>query len=727
MGGLSCRGYDDIPVMKSPCDMNSVVREGSTISPRWAMVLFLVALCFHVYFATYNWTWGFMAGHEFRQAQTAIITEYIDKQDNFGMTYETPILGKPWAFPLEFPIYQWIVVGVMRGLDLKIFEAARSVSLGSFYIALPAFWILLGSLGISRGRRWIVLATTLFCPAHIFYSRAFLIDPMAMMFSAWFLAGFVRMMETRRWRWLVLCTLTGTVAGLIKSLVFAVWLFPAACYGAWCLWRSMRAPSGLSGVVSTCAWGLGAVVLPLTALKWWIGHTDAIKEVHRSAVIFTSKNLSVGNFGTFSLDSRVSMDTWRELWARWSEAIAEPGVIAFALGAGLLLCRRARDRRLVLLAVAMWMFGQLAFPYAYAFQDYYFYAGAAFLMFGFGVLASALWENGRGPLILRVAVALVPCVGMARAYAEFYFPLQKVKSHGGSGMAEALRDFLHPESVIMVLGHDWSAILPYYAKHRALMVRNGLEADYAYLDGAISDLKDEDIGALVIARKARANADSARFLIERLGLISTPVFTHQDAVVHVSPTHYEKMRLALVNSSYDSVKLADPYDASSADHLETYTLSEGASRVAFPGVKPGVWKYRIKFGFNSYPDAQRMVASLHPPADVWIRNPPQRGRVNWEYGLTDPSWNREVADGDKTDGVEFAVWAERDNDETQRRLLWSRYLNPRSIESDRGPQKDEFHYALEEGEQLVFTARPGASMSYDWAYLASLVVESIHE
>ena len=103
-----------------------------------------------------------MLGHEFRQAQTALITDYIDRQNNFGVYYETPILGKPWAFPLEFPFYQWVVVGVKRVLGIRDFEAARTVSLSCFYLALPAFYILLGAAGVSRARRWIFLALMMF-------------------------------------------------------------------------------------------------------------------------------------------------------------------------------------------------------------------------------------------------------------------------------------------------------------------------------------------------------------------------------------------------------------------------------------------------------------------------------------------------------------------------------------------------------------------------------------
>ncbi len=690
----------------------------SSLSSRWTFALFVLVLAAHFGFATHNFEWGFLIGHEFRQAQTALISEYIDKQNNFGIYYETPVLGKPWAFPLEYPFYQWVVVLVKRTLDLKLFEAARGVSLASFYLALPAFWLLLGSFGVSAARRWVLLAVTLFCPALIFYSRSFLIDPMAMSFSAWFLAAFVRMMDTRKFTWLGVVLVTGTLGALIKSLVFAVWLFPAALYGAWCLWRSWRAHGLGREVGATIAWGLTAAVVPLGALKWWIGFTDAIKEAHRSGYIFTSKNLSVGNFGTFTLGSRFEPETWRELFARWSESIASPAVVIGTLALGLVFCRRRRDQGLILLAAGVWMFGQLAFPYAYAFQDYYFYAGVAFLTFAFGFVVVGVWEHGRGPLVVRALVALVPCVGMARAYTKTYFPMQQVQSNGGSGLAEALRDQLPAESVIMVLGHDWDASLAYYSKHRALMVRNGLDADYDYLDGAIGDLADDDLAAVVISGRARENPFTRDFLIERLGLIETPAFRHRDADVYLPPRHYERVRAALAVSSYNDVVLTEKYDSVAEQHLRTYRLSPGASRVAFPMVTPGVRQYRIKFGYNGYPVDGARAVSLHPEGDLWLNVPGgSHGTVELSFGLTDPSWNRDVSHADKTDGVEFALWAERNGNEADRRLVWSRFLDPRANPADRGQQHTSQTFALAEDEHLVLSTRPGPTLSFDWAYL----------
>ena len=68
------------------------------------IILFCAALLAHIFFATFNWRSGFLPGHEFRQTHTALIAYYIDKENNFSVPYSTPLFGKPWAVPMEFPL-----------------------------------------------------------------------------------------------------------------------------------------------------------------------------------------------------------------------------------------------------------------------------------------------------------------------------------------------------------------------------------------------------------------------------------------------------------------------------------------------------------------------------------------------------------------------------------------------------------------------------------------------
>src|SRR6478736_7892409 len=276
--------------------------------------IFVVALAIHAWAVTHHWTYPYMAGHEFRQAQTAITTYYIDQDSNFSLLYETPILGKPWvSILMEVPVYEWTVAGVSRLTKLPHFMAARGVSTACFYLMLPAIYLLLGRLGLARPRRLLALALVLTCPVYIYYTRAFLMDSMALMFCAWFLLGFVRTMDGRRWSWLAVTIVSGTMAALIKSAILAVWLWPAAAYGAWLLWRDVRARTGWQAPVKTVLWGAATIGFALGALRAWIVYTDPLKAAHDSAWIFTAKNLSQGNWGLFDIKSLFSANVWRFL------------------------------------------------------------------------------------------------------------------------------------------------------------------------------------------------------------------------------------------------------------------------------------------------------------------------------------------------------------------------------------------------------------------------------
>jgi len=682
----------------------------------WARGWFFVALALHFYFVTINWTWGFMLGHEFRQAQTALITEYIDRQNNFGIYYETPILGKPWAFPLEFPFYQWAVVGVKRLFEIKDYEAARTVSLSCFYLALPAFYILLGTAGVSRAKRWIFLALLMFCPVYIFYSRAFLIDPMAMMFSAWFLTAFVQTMRTRKWQWWVACTLAGSVGALIKSLVFLVWLFPAAGYGAVCWWTAAKTVPRGRGMLTTIAWGVSVVILPYVLLRWWVNFTDALKAAHPSAWIFTSEALTQGNFGTFSLASRFSRETWSELLARWNEAIAAPWAIGLIVLTGLVICRR--ERKQILIFSGVWLFGQLAFPYAYAFQDYYFYAGAVFLVFVFGWVVTGILETAWLPKWGRVVLALLPFGAMGNSYLRYYYEYQIVQSPGGSAVTRILKEMLPRESVIVIIGQDWAAIVPYYSKHRALMIRNGLQHDRVYVKGAMADLNDEEIGALVVSGDALEQEDQVTRVVKLAGLMPEPVFRNPDTIVYLNPRYNTTVREAfeLNPKVYPDLTLLA---AAERDPKvgRAFRISRGGAKMAFPTVRPEVERYRISNGYRRFDSTSVPQFNFHANSDLWLRTPAQLNEFRWKYGVFDGAWDRENR---RTDGVDFVIYGELESGE--RRELWRDKVMPTECEGDRGLQTAEGQLGLRPGEQLVFASRKRGNDAFDWAYISSIEV-----
>ncbi len=687
-------------------------RSSAQSENRILISIFVVALLGHAWLTTRNWTVGFLVGHEFRQTQTALTSYYIDLQNNFSLFYETPLVGKPWvSILLEVPLYEWAVVGLSRATGWSHVVAARTVSLTCFYLMLPGLYLLMGHLKLAPARRLLVLALVLACPLYIFYSRAFLMDSMALMGCVWWLVGFVGMMQKRRWPWFLLATVAGTAAALIKSATYAVWLLPGAAYGAWLLWRELRAGRWLQSL-ETVFWGVASVAVPLGALRWWILLTDPIKEAHVSAQIFTSGSLAQGNWGLTDLAARVSPKTWGILAERWSEGIMAPWLILALLVVGLLFVPQVR--RPVFGLAGVFFLAQLLFPWAYAYQDYYFYTCALFLSAAFGWLFLGALDS-RIPRWLCWGLLVVPFAAHLWVYFGNYHKQQMAVSEGGFSYTMALRDFLPKSSVIIVVGADWSAIIPYYSQHRALMVRNGLENDAAYLDRAFAGLADEDVAALVLAGGQLDNLAVVDRAATAFGLDRVPTVTHPAVKIYCSLRYRDrfKQQLAEANNFGDLVNPAVPLLAPELPS-KPWRVSQALALTDFPHISPAPLRAYMKFGLGYMTVEKKKVLFAHAPSEVWIRPPGQATRIEWDFGFLAGAYERE---GPKTDGAEFVISTYFAGVE---REIFKRVLDPLNRPADRGLQQVSISYRPAPGEILRFSTRPGEGGAFDWIYWAKI-------
>ena len=683
---------------------------------QWILTgIFVGALCFHFYGVTLNWKAPFMSGHEFRQAQTAIIAYYIDQQNNFGLLYETPILGKPWvSILMEVPVYEWSVVLLSRATGLPHFMAARSVSAACFYLMLPAIYLLLGRFALPRPRRLLVLALILTCPVYIYYSRAFLMDAMELMCCAWFLLGFVRTMDERRWSWLALTIVAGTGAALIKSAMLAVWLMPAAAYGAWMLWRDVRARTGWLGPVKTFLWGLATVAVALGALRWWIVYTDPFKAAHPSAWIFTSKNLAQGNWGLFKFAPLFSREVWEYLLWDWEQAIMSRWVVGLGLIAGLAM---PTVRWRVLGIGGIFLLAQVMFPLAYAYQDYYFYACAIFLNVAFGFWLLGVLDS-RLPRWCCGLVFLLPFTAQITTYWHGYRVQQAVYANGGYPFTDVLRDLTPPKSVIVVAGADWAAMTPLYARRKALMIRNGLEFDQAYLRRAFDDLADEEVSALILFGSLRTNRQLIEQAAERFDLdAAAPTFSHEIADIYVSRLYRKGVQLHLKHDGgYHNLTMPGaPVEELPAKGL--IKIAPAAARSSFPNITPGPFQAEFQFGLAWIDHNFTSVLSAHPNSDLWLHPPAGATRIKWRYGIFPAAYEPEA----RTNGVEFIIVGEIPDGPS--REVYRRLLDPRQNPADRGDQLVAIPYTPRPGEVLRFSTRPNGDYAYDWAYWIDIDVE----
>ncbi|MDB6115991.1 MAG: hypothetical protein JWQ62_2936 [Lacunisphaera sp.] len=239
---------------------------------RFTVGIFALCLLFNLWGVHVGWESKNLPGGEFRQAQTALSAYWIKAENNFALAYPTPVVGKPWSIPMEFPLYQWTVVimGKLTGWGLT--KAGRAVSIACFYLTLPALFLLLRRWNVAPVRRWLVLAVILTCPFYIFYARGFLIETMALMFSVWFWVAFERAVAERSKGWLVVAMLTGTGAGLVKVTTFILYLLPAGWWALTRLWAARK-----HAWKSELTWMATAVALPFSATLWWLRFADATR------------------------------------------------------------------------------------------------------------------------------------------------------------------------------------------------------------------------------------------------------------------------------------------------------------------------------------------------------------------------------------------------------------------------------------------------------------------
>ncbi|MDI1247455.1 MAG: glycosyltransferase family 39 protein, partial [Lacunisphaera sp.] len=519
--------------------------------------LLALLVAFHLWGALVAWSSLNLPGGEFRQAQTAISTWFIQQEGNFSPAYPTPVLGKPWSIPMEFPLYQWTVAGLSAVTGWPLTQTGRGVSLACFYLTLPALWLLLGRLGLTRPQRAVGLGLVLTCPLYIYYARAFLIETMALMFSAWFLVAFLRAVEGRSRRWLVLANLCGIGAGLVKVTTFMLFLLPAGLVAATWLWqaRPTRGAPGAGRCAGLAGWIAAATAAPFLATLAWIRFADGVKRLNPSARFLESGNLTGFNFGT--AETRFSAETLVQHWQNITSAVVWPPVLALAVGLALTVSRRRW--RPLLLCLGCYLVVLALFPTLYAVHEYYAVANAVFLLAALGVALAGLWDT-RLPRAVVAAVLLGVGAAQAGLYLRGYYPGQKGISPGGSGLTAVLREITGPDEVLVVAGDDWSSITPYYAQRRALMIRHGLQDQTEYLQAAFATLADERVGAMVLQGPLRTNYQFRDRLLAAFELDPRPVCTWRDATVYVPVEQRIRIIRQLGPQAFDEVRLAPGAD-----------------------------------------------------------------------------------------------------------------------------------------------------------------------
>lgn len=494
--------------------------------------LVLIALVVHIKLSLIGWGNTLCDWYGFRQTQTAISTYYTIR-DGFSVNYITPVLGKPWSIPMEFPLFQWIVAAAVIIFKAPLDQCGRFFNLLFFYLSLIPTYFILARFITKKVHVLVFFCLLLACPEYIFWSRTFLMESLAVFLSLTYLAGIVCLSKHRRLS-LVLCCLTGTLAGLTKVTTFLIFIIPGFAFvlRSWIYNASSISDffkTTRSKIITTSA----LFVIPLIINAFWIHYADQQKSLNPLANHFiTYSALKNWNFGT--LHQRVDYITWGKFlhFSRFFIYYKITGILIIGLLAilGLLFLVSGKYRKLALFFFICYLCGPLIFTNLYYVHEYYYYANGFFLLFALGFLVLGVIESGGGEIRVLSGFLILPLLMglMYKTYYHHFYASQKTNHTQYVGLTNAIRSFTNEDDVILIYGFDWSSEIPYYSQRKAIMDRWDLSMNEDKFKCSTELLGNNRIGGMVIGGNNRDNQVFITERIQKFGFLPHPVF--QDVI-----------------------------------------------------------------------------------------------------------------------------------------------------------------------------------------------------
>jgi hypothetical protein len=496
--------------------------------PTILAILFGVCLIYTIRTASIGWDHTINDRHSFRQSQTATTTYYMVNHP-FKLAYETPILGKPWSIPMEFPIYQWIVARIAGFSGMPLDQAGRLVSLLFFLSTTIPLFYLLRAAGVSFGHSWLPLTLFIVSPFYIFWSRTFMIESSALFFSMAYLAAAINC-PTLRSHWkTALAVVLGVFAGLAKVTTFLGYIPLVIAFllaRIWVIWRKERDIQKIKFHVIR----LGLVTgIPMGIAFAWVRFADNVKEANPLAAAYLTSQCAHNyswNYGTW--DQKLSGLVWGNIVGRFPEFIGIPQFAYLLLGAIFsvaLLCRRRRKETLI--CIGAYLIAPAIFTNLHFVHDYYANANAVFLIGAIGFAIVGLLESVEtqwtGVILGSLAVA-----SAIWGHSVFYLPRQLNDNKDIIEATERIRSSTPEDSVIICIGNDWSPLVSYYARRRALNfpMDNEGKTPPELVASALAALKNEKIGAIVLVEPVTYPLNIAKEQLREAG-ISAPIINLQ--------------------------------------------------------------------------------------------------------------------------------------------------------------------------------------------------------
>lgn len=401
--------------------------------------------------------------HAFRQTQTAY-TALLFHENGVDLVHpKLPVFGAPFEVPFEFPLFQALAAAPMSwGLSADV--AMRTTALACFLLSAVLLWGLVRHVG-GRTAALAALALYLFSPFSLLWSRASLIEYLAVAGAlGWVWAGLL-WRDRRRAVYAVAALVAGLTAMLVKPTTAAFWILPLVAYTAateqpgWRSWIRARRDPVLAVIVA----------VPFLAALAWTAHADAIKAANPATAWLTSEGLSSWNFGT--AHQRLVWENWARILRRVTGELTGYPALLFPLVA--FVGVRSRQARLWAAFVAVPVLTVFCFWNLYVVHDYYLAAisPAPAALAGVAFARARRWAptpRAQRLVLAGLGLSLPALVLLNPGFVALPYGNPRVEQ-AHPELAEVVR-FTRPGDLVAFEGYDWDPALPYYARRSGHML-----------------------------------------------------------------------------------------------------------------------------------------------------------------------------------------------------------------------------------------------------------------
>jgi hypothetical protein len=400
--------------------------------------------------------------HGFRQTQTAWSAVLFARQGIDLLHPQVPVLGLPFALPLELPLFQAMAAPLLR-LGLPVEPVLRGLDLLWFSVSALLIY-LIGRRLAGRQTALIALIAFTFSPFAILWSRTALIEYLAVAAGLAVLYFTMLALDRHSWRWTAAAAIAGAIALTVKDTTGAVW---GVVTGTYVLSRLLRTHSRREIVGRALIIGLPA----LAAAIVWMVASAAVRRENLYAYTINDAGFGPWFFGTPA--QRLDPSTWLVIAIRIVEELTGFAALVWLYLAVREIRHQTWSYRLPWLGlIGVIALAPLVLTNVYLVHDYYLAAisPAIALVVGLGgAHLLARWRAGR-------AIGLVLVAAWAMAFWSLgdyvALPYSLQTNSGELRIARQIEAETSPDRMVALITHDnfWDPSYFFYAHREGLLV-----------------------------------------------------------------------------------------------------------------------------------------------------------------------------------------------------------------------------------------------------------------